>query len=156
MKKFLFIAFLLAAVSTAIAQQQKGDMQIQAQAAYIDVAGSGSGTVYLNMSRFVADNIELGATPIVTFSSAVTTLNLSLFGKYSFLTADAKLVPYVGAGVTFIDLTGDYGTTGFTLTGGTRYFITEQVNIDLGANLIFVEGENAFLLLAGLGYIFRW
>lgn len=156
MKKHLLFAFLLVAGCTAFAQQQKGDVQIQAQAAYIDVAGFGSGTLYFNGSRFITDNIELGLTPIITFSSATTTFNLGLFGKYSFLTSDAKFVPYVGAGITLLDLGGDAGTTGFTLTAGSRYFVTEQVNIDVGANMIFVEGENAFMLLAGLGYIFRW
>lgn len=156
MKKFLLISLLLVAVGAAYAQQQKGDAQIQAQAAYIDVGGVGSGTIFFSGSKFITDNVELGLTPTITFSSFATTLNLTIFGKYSFLTPDAKLVPYVGAGITMIDLTGDNATTGFTITGGTRYFITEQINIDLGANLIFVEGQNAFMILAGLGYIFHW
>lgn len=148
---------MLVVVTTATyAQQQKGDMQIQAQAAYFNFAGSDAGTVYFNASKFFTDNVEAGAAPTITFSPAGTTLNLAVFGKYSFLTSDAKMVPYVGAGISFFDLGGEFGSTAFTLTGGTRYFITEQVNIDFGANLAFTEGENTLFVLAGLGYIFRW
>jgi outer membrane protein W len=153
MKKFLFIALLLIAGGSAFAQQQKGDFQVQAQAAYYNLDGFDFGNIYFNASRFVTDNVEIGVSPNITIST-VTSVNMTVFGNYSFLTADAKMVPYVGAGITFYDLGSDQALTGFTLKGGLRYFVTERVNIDVGPNLVLLEGANLFILNAGLGYIF--
>ncbi len=149
------IVFFLA-TGAAFAQQEKGDMQIQAQGAYYNIAGSDNGTIFLNVSRFITNNVEIGISPVITFTPVTTSVNLALFGKYSFLTPDAKLVPYVGAGVSIFNLGEDFASTGFTISGGTRYFLTEKVNIDLSANMAFTEGTSSFIVLAGLGYIFSW
>lgn len=154
MKKLLILTAFVVASSAAFAQQQKGDFQVQAQASYISVSGIDIGSIYFNASKFVTDNIEVGVSPYVTISSFSTDVNLTIFGNYSFLTPDGKFVPYLGAGVTLYQLGGDFAQTGLTLKGGIRYFVTERVNIDVGPNLVFVEGTNIFILNAGLGYIF--
>lgn len=158
MKKIIILAVFTCSLSAAVAQQQKGDFQVQAQASYISFSGIDIGSIYFNASKFVTDNVEVGASPYVTISSFAgdtnADLNLTVFGNYSFLTANAKMIPYLGAGITFYGLGGDTSQTGLTLKGGLRYFVTERVNIDIGPNLVFVEGANIFILNAGLGYIF--
>ncbi len=154
MKKLLFLLVLLVAGSAAYAQQQKGDFQLQAQAAYYSVEGFDFGSVYFNASKFITDQVEIGASPYLTISTE-TTMNLTLFANYSFLTSNAMLVPYAGGGLTFYNLGSSFGSqTGFTLKAGLRYYVTERVNVDIGPNLVFVEGTNIFILNAGLGYIF--
>ena len=153
MKKLIVVSAIVLASTAAFGQQQKGDFQIQAQAAYYNVAGFDFGNIYFSGSKFVTDNIEVGVSPNITIST-LTSLNLTVFSNYSFLTDDAKLVPYAGAGITFYDLGGDGALTGLALKGGVRYFVNEHVNIDVGPNLVLLEGANLFILNAGLGYIF--
>ncbi len=166
MKKLIILTALLASVSAVYAQQQKGDFQLQAQASYFSNSFAGqsfsSGSLYFNASRFLTDNIELGIQPFIMFSTQ-TTLNMSVFANYSFLTDNAKLVPYIGAQVMFYDLGSDpdYSQVGFGLKGGVRYFVTERVNIDAGPNIAWLsaptgatEGSTLFQFTAGLGYIF--
>lgn len=155
MKKLFILTAFMAAATVALAQQQKGDFQLQAQGAYYSTSGFDFGSLYFNASKFVTDKVEIGVSPYFTFSTE-TTVNLSVFGNYSFLSGDAKMVPYAGAGITFYNLGASAGSlTGLTLRGGIRYFITEQINVDIGPNLVFLEGANLFIVNAGLGYIFR-
>lgn len=167
MKKIIILAALLVSASAAFAQQQKGDFQLQAQASYFSNSFAGqsfsSGSVYVNASRFVTDNIEVGLSPFIFISDISTTMNLSFFGNYSFLTENAKLVPYAGAQVMFYNLGSDpdFSQVGFGLKAGIRYFVSERVNVDVGPNIAFLsapaglsEGSTVFQIAAGLGYIF--
>ncbi|MBL7849543.1 MAG: outer membrane beta-barrel protein [Cyclobacteriaceae bacterium] len=166
MKKLIFLVILFATVTSAYSQQQAGDFQLQAQASYFSNSFAGqsfsSGSIYFNASRFFTDNIEVGVSPFFMFSDQ-TTVNLSFFGNYSILLDDAKLVPYGGVQVMFYNLGSDpdFSQTGFGLKAGIRYFITENVNIDVGPNIAFLsapaglsEGSTLFQFTAGLGYIF--
>ncbi len=153
MKKLLILTAFVISASAAVAQQQKGDYQIQAQAAYYNVSGFDFGNIYFSGSKFVTDRVEIGVSPNITIST-VTSVNMTVFANYSFLSGDGKMVPYAGGGITFYDLGGDGALTGITLKGGIRYFVTERVNIDVGPNLVLLEGANLFILNAGLGYIF--
>lgn len=166
MKKLVILAALLVSASAAFAQQQKGDFQLQAQASYFSNSFAGqsfsSGSLYFNASRFVTDNIEVGFSPFIFFSTE-TTVNLSFFANYSFLADNAKLVPYAGVQVMFYNLgtDPDFSQTGFGLKAGVRYFVSERVNVDIGPNIAFLsapagasEGSTMFQIAAGLGYIF--
>ncbi len=166
MKKPLFSLVLLISAATAFAQQQKGDFQLQAQAAYFSNSFAGqsfsAGSLYFNASRFVTDKIEVGISPYFIFSD-ITTVNLSFFANYSFLTENAKMVPYAGVQLLFYNLGSDpdFSQTGFGFKGGLRYFVSERVNIDVGPNISFLsapegltEGSTLFQFTAGLGYIF--
>lgn len=153
MRKLIILLSFMIVASGAMAQQQKGDIQIQAQGSYFSNEFIDFGFLYFNASKFVTDNIEIGVSPQFSFST-VTTVTLSVFSNYSFLTADAKAVPYLGAGFSIYDLGSDTSTSGFTLKGGLRYFVTERVNIDFGPSVIFLSGSNLFVINAGLGYIF--
>lgn len=166
MKKLIIMMIVLASASLAYGQQQAGDFQLQAQASYFSNSFAGqsfsAGSIYLNASRFFTDNIEAGVSPFFMFSDQ-TTVNLSFFGNYSFLLEDAKFVPYGGVQVMFYNLGSDpdFSQTGFGLKAGIRYFITENVNIDVGPNLAWLsapaglsEGSTLFQFTAGFGYIF--
>lgn len=154
MKRIFTMAVLTMLFSSPlVAQQQKGDFQLQAQGSYYSIAGFDGGYIYLNASKFVTQNIEVGASPIISISTA-TTLNLAFFGNYSFVTKDAKLVPYAGVQLQLYNLGSEFGSqTGFGFRGGIRYFISEHVNIDVGPNITFMEGTTLFYFNAGLGFI---
>lgn len=166
MKKLILLVILLVTVTSVYSQQQAGDFQLQAQASYFSNSFAGqtfsAGSLYFNASRFFTDNIEVGVSPFISFSDQ-TTVNLAFFGNYSFLLDNAKLVPYGGVQVMFYELGSDpdFSQTGFGFKAGLRYFITENVNIDVGPNLVFLsapagysEGSTLFQFTAGLGYIF--
>ena len=166
MKKLIFLTILLASWMPVYSQQQAGDFQLQAQASYFSNSFAGqtfsSGSIYVNASRFFTDNIEVGVSPFFNFGDQ-TTVNLAFFGNYSFLLDNAMLVPYGGVQVMFYNLGSDpdFSQTGFGLKAGLRYFVTENVNIDVGPNIVFLsapsgfnEGSTLFQFTAGLGYIF--
>lgn len=167
MKKIILLSAFLMASFGLFAQQQQGDFQLQAQAAYYSNSFAGQsfsmGSLYFNASKFFTDNIEVGISPFFTFSDASTTMNMSFFGNYSFLTDNGKLVPYGGVQFMFYNLGSDpdFSQTGFGFKAGIRYFVTENVNIDIGPNIAFLsapagapEGSTLFQFTAGLGYIF--
>lgn len=155
MKKQLALIVFSALVSLPLlAQQEKGDFQLQAQGSYYNFAGFDGGYIYLNASKFFTQNIEVGASPIFNIGAGGTTVNLSFFGNYNFMVENAKMVPYIGAQVLLYNLGSDFGSqTGFGFKGGLRYFITEKVNVDVGPNITFLDGETLFYFNAGLGFI---
>ena len=167
MKKFLLIALLLVSGSVAFAQQAAGDFQLQAQGSYFNNSFNGlsvsSGSLFVSASRFFTDNVELGIAPFFLFGDFSST-NLSIFGNYSFLTQDAKLVPYAGAQLLFTGLgtDPDFSQTGFGIKAGLRYFVRENINIDVGPSMSFMsaptgasEGSTQFVFNFGLGYILK-
>lgn len=166
MKKLFTLLVCMAFTGLSMGQQQAGDFQVQAQASYFSNSFAGqtfsSGSIYFNASRFFTDNIEVGVSPFFNFGDQ-TTVNLAFFGNYSILLDNAMLVPYGGVQVMFYNLGSDpdFSQTGFGLKAGLRYFVTENVNIDVGPNIIFLsapagysEGSTLFQFTAGLGYIF--
>lgn len=167
MKRIIILCAFVMASSWLFAQQQQGDFQLQAQASYYSNSFAGqsfsSGSLYFNASKFFTDNIEVGLSPFFIISDASTTVNLSFFGNYSFLTDNAKLVPYGGVQFMLYNLGSDpdFSQVGFGFKAGLRYFVTENVNIDFGPNIAFLsapdgvsEGSTLFQFTAGLGYIF--
>lgn len=154
MKKLsLFLLLTVASLTFAFAQQQKGDFQLQAQGTYFSASGFSGGTLFLNGSKFITQNVEVGASPIFTFGGE-TTINLSIYSNYNFLLNDAKMVPYAGAQLLLFNLGANGGSqTGFGFKGGLRYFITERVNVDVGPSITFLSGTSLFYFNAGLGFI---
>lgn len=171
MKKIKILFVLLLTAVAVFAQQQKGDFQVQTQFSYTNMSATVGGSsfsismgqLYGSVSKFVTDKVEVGVSPILSITSAGnfsrTSLKLSLFSNYSFLTENAKLVPYAGASLIMdtggIDInTGAEKTTAsFGLRGGLRYFVTERINIDVGPSYYF-GSFNTFIMNAGLGYLF--
>ncbi|MBS1486657.1 MAG: outer membrane beta-barrel protein [Bacteroidetes bacterium] len=166
-KTVLFLMMTVAAMAT-YAQQQKGDFQLQGQISYNSVTDNGTTTSYglvqLNVSRFFTDRIEAGVAPILFLNKDAGFSRFAFFGNYSFLTQNAKLVPYAGLQIMLtsqksisVDANGNITsgtetTTGFGLRGGLRYFITEKVNIDVGPNITF-DKTSTFIFNVGVGVI---
>lgn len=168
MKPIIIFSLFLLSMGVS-AQQEKGDFQIQAQMNFTSVSTSGTATslgmIMFNVSRFFTKNIEAGISPQIMIIKNAGSTRLALFSNYSFLTKDAKLVPYAGAQIlisaqkqpevganaqiTYANKT----TVGFGLRGGARYFVTERINIDAGPNLSFSNKTTTFVFNIGVGVI---
>jgi hypothetical protein len=104
----------------AMSQQQKGDVELQFQGYYFTTVGTdfsiGSGTLSAKIGPYITDNLQVGIGPTLTItttpetkvgppptytiteeSKTTTTFGSTAFFVYSFLTRNAKLVPYFGA-----------------------------------------------------------
>lgn len=157
MKKLLTIA-LLALTISAYAQQQAGDLSIQFSGNYNsnkttfdDVETKQfSGNVYIKIGKFFTQNIEIGLKPNIFFygepepvdndpekteNKLRANVGLGLYGTYSFLTADAKFMPYGGAEVNYFPI-GDESTMNLGPYAGVKYFLSERINIDTNINYL--------------------
>ncbi|MGC4022385.1 MAG: hypothetical protein QM734_10765 [Cyclobacteriaceae bacterium] len=173
MKKILSLILMTGVTFAVSGQQQKGDIQAQAQFSYtsmtVSVSGSSQtvsiGQLYMNASKFITDNVELGVSPILSFvkysGDSQTSLKFSAFANYSFLTDNAKLVPYAGGqlivdtGAIDVDTGKQKTALGFGIKGGLRYFVTENINVDMGPSYSFYSNTNLLIFNIGLGYLFK-
>ncbi|HCW05879.1 MAG TPA: hypothetical protein DGG95_00745, partial [Cytophagales bacterium] len=109
--------------------------------------------------------IEAGIAPLLMLNKDFSMNQTQFFANYSFLTSDAKFVPYAGAHIQLsalkvqsVDpLTGNSTSTtktsvGFGFRAGIRYFLTENVNIDVGPRISFGD-QSSFIFAAGVGVI---
>lgn len=157
MKKITLVAFVVfAACTSAFSQVEKGDLNLSFNALYTGMDGMGMGQISGKFGYYLTQNIEAGVAPSITFFKAgdesLTMPTLGLYGTYNWLTEDAKLLPYAGASITFTKVL-DEGRTGFSLYGGSKYFITEKVNVDGGMQLLFIDGSTAVVLQVGIGFL---
>jgi hypothetical protein len=159
MKNITTILVFLASLP-AFAQQQQGDLSIQLSGNYYsqkvtfgnDVIRSRQGNIYVKVGKYFTSNLELGVKPNINFSMVmenkptasdpvrlkqrfVTNLGFGLYGTYSFLTSDGKLMPYAGAEIGYAPVDKE-ATINLGPYAGVKYFVTERINID--ANLSFL------------------
>ncbi len=160
MKKILTLLALMISL-TSFAQQQKGDLAIQFSGNYIQqkiridkfTQRYGAGNIYLKIGKYFTTNLEMGVKPNLNFSlipkfisnksgeitqvknDFQTNVGFGIYGTYSFLTNDGKLLPYAGAELSYAPL-GKEQTINLGPYAGAKYFVTERVNID--ANLSFL------------------
>lgn len=161
MKKLYALILSLASL-TVYGQQQAGDLSIQFSGNYTSSSvqyrefGSNAklvkiksfaGNIYVKVGKYFTNNIELGLKPNVFFMpkekkvgeeikySVKTTIGLGLYGTYSFLTADAKWMPYGGAEVNYLPI-GDEATLNLGPYAGCKYFLTEKINVDANLNYL--------------------
>jgi hypothetical protein len=158
MKKILTLATVLLAIA-AQAQQQAGDLSIQFSGNYISSKTTFNGVeekefqgnIYLKIGKFFTENIEMGLKPGVLFfgepvpirandpskteNKLRANFGLGLYGTYSFLTADAKFMPYGGVEINYLPI-GDYSTMNLGPYAGLKYFITEKINLDANVNYL--------------------
>lgn len=159
MKKVMVICMALFFISQSVfSQQQKGDKEIQGNITIISVpeVDMTVGIIQARYGYFFTDRIQAGAFPILSFSSESTTFGSGFFGTYSFLTSNAKMVPYVGMQW----LTPDFGNFDYSAIGfqaGAKYFISEKVTLDGNFNYMISlsGGYGVIFVSSGLGYIFR-
>lgn len=156
MKKLILFAFVLFAGFSAFAQIEKGDKNISFNALYMGTEGFGMGTISGKIGYYFTQNIEAGITPSISITKfgdeSETSPSIGFYGTYNWLTQDAKLLPYAGAAINFIKF-ADETQTGLGIYGGSKYFVTEAVNIDGGLQLLFVDGNSAFLIQVGVGFL---
>ncbi len=155
MKKLLLIGFIL--INTiAFSQVEKGDKNLTFNALYTGGEGFALGMISGKFGYFVTQHIEAGVTPSLSVIKAgdetITSPGLGLYGTYNWLTADAKLLPYAGASINFIKVI-DQTETSFGLYGGSKYFLTESLNIDGGLQVQALDGNALFIFQVGIGFI---
>lgn len=150
--------------SSATAQIEKGDKEIQA-AGYLFTV---SGITLVNLSGIYGycytDKLQFGGGPTLTimdfgFGNS-TNLGLTFFGRYYF-TARNKLIPYASAQWYQYDLAPDDPVGFFDMSfiqggAGFKYFVNEYIAWDVSGNLGFSlgGGDVCFFAIAGLSAIF--
>jgi outer membrane protein W len=157
--KSIYTLIFCVLTTAAFSQQQAGDLSIQFSGNYTSNSisfGNTSiktrqGNIYLKLGKFFTPNIELGLKPNVLFSPDIkpdpknsektittlkTSLGLGIYGTYSFLTADAKFMPYGGAEVNYLPVSGGDATVNVGPYAGVKYFVTEKINIDANVNYL--------------------
>jgi outer membrane protein W len=158
MKKLITIMAIMASFSV-YGQQEKGDLAVQFSGNYYSqrikfgdqTERSLFGNIYVKIGKYFTQNLELGLKPNVSFmldkefklngsevevtDKFVANIGFGLYGTYSFLTADAKFLPYVGAELNYVPIQKE-ATINLGPYAGIKYFVTERVNID--ANLSFL------------------
>lgn len=138
MKKILFIILLLATTKT-FAQQTKGDLSLTFAGTYTHFKDFGFGQIFGKAGYMITDHIEVGGKPTIMLGTGYSGGGLGAYGTYNFITSDVKLVPYAGAELSFLSIKVE-GMKAFTQTnlgiyGGSKYFVTEKLNIDAGLNI---------------------
>lgn len=154
MKKFLLSICICGVISFANAQVEKGDVNLTFNASYTSFSGSGFGVISGKAGYFVTQNVEAGVTPQILIGDGFSAFGTGIYGTYNFLTADAKLLPYVGGAFSF--LAGDFESTALGAYAGTKYFINEKINVDGGLNLSTNLGEGGGTVITfqvGIGFI---
>ena len=141
MKKLVLFVCALVMSTVAFSQVEKGDITGTANVSFSSVKPKDGDAINmanfdLRAGYFFTNNIEGGLTLSISNAAEITATGIGPYAVYNFLTADAKLLPYVGAnflnfntGVEGADAINQLG--GF---GGVKYFLTEALNIDASLN----------------------
>lgn len=163
---FTLCAFVL--TISAFGQQQKGDLALQFSGNYIQntfVIDSknyryGGGSIYVKVGKFFTNNLELGLKPNVSFSlitepvvsrrgdivdtkkTFTSNLGFGLYGTYSFLSNNGKLLPYGGAELSYAPVQKEK-IVNFGPYIGLRYFVTERINIDANSSWLMNLGSTS-------------
>lgn len=167
LKTSFILLFLLSLVSfISNAQVEKGDKNVSAQFSFNSPVGvesaAGNWNLFVNAGQYYTDNIEIGVTLLLTGTTgdnSSTTPGYGAFANYSFLTGNAKMLPY--AGVQFFSLkAGDADPfISIGVNAGLKIFATEKVfinnRLDYGTLISPSEAEGGNLnLTVGLGFLF--
>ncbi len=180
--KSLFLCLALCAVvfaTPAVAQQQKGDVELQFQGYYFRSVGSdlefGMGNIAGKIGPYITDWLQVGVGPTLSITTTSTTTfnpttfqvsksseTTTTFGSTAFLVASlltrgAKAVPYVGAQYFKQDFsnTDDKGSVG--INAGVKYFFSKKAAFDVSGNYLFTlnsEEKGGMLYFAvGLSFL---
>jgi len=161
MKKLSVIVALLAFFVSATAQQQQGDLAIQFSGNYFSQKvtfndteiKSFGGNIYIKLGKYFTQNLELGVKPNIAFFPKTETetvggetkfkqkldanFGFGIYGTYSFLSNDGKMLPYAGAEISYVP-SGEESTVNLGPYAGVKYFLSEKINVD--ANLSYLLG----------------
>lgn len=179
--KSLFLCLVLCAVVLsvpAVAQQQKGDVELQFQGYYFRTVGSdlefGSGNLAGKIGPYLTDWLQVGIGPTLSIttmttqnfntttmqleksSETTTTFGSTMFIVASFLTRGAKAVPYVGAQYFKQDFSDseDKGSVG--VNAGVKFYFSKKAAFDVSGNYLFTlnEGQEGGMLYFAVGLSF--
>jgi hypothetical protein len=157
MKKVYVLILWLVSITT-YAQQQAGDLSIQFSGNYstssIEIDGRKTkffnGNIYVKVGKFFTPNLELGLKPNIFFTpkekvnpndeedikySLKTDFGMGLYGTYSYLLPNGKVMPYGGAEVNYTPR-GEDASVNLGPYAGVKYFLTEKINIDANLNYL--------------------
>lgn len=176
---FFAVFLLLVTVSgLSLAQQQKGDIELQLQGSYFTTFATdvsvNVGTIAGKCAPFLTDNIQIGVGPTLTItttkittvapltgrpetrSNTKVTFGSTVFVTYSFILKDARAVPYVGASWYKVDFSRGEERGWVGLNGGLRYFLTKRTSLDFSASFLktITEHETGSMLLFSFGLSF--
>jgi hypothetical protein len=167
MKKLVLIVFALIVSTVAFSQVEKGDISGTANVSFtsqkfkdFDEATNMS-NIGFRAGYFFTNSIEAGlaldVTGMSTAGESITTVGWGPYAVYNFLTADAKMLPYVGANFYSMDMGGDFDAINqLGAFGGAKYFLTEAVNVDASLNYTSWLGDikgSTFVFKLGIGVV---
>jgi hypothetical protein len=151
MKKLAAVLMLICHFHLVSAQVEKGDLTATTNLTFISMDGTSFGLFFLKGGYFVSDHVEVGSSLQLMFAPGETGVGIGPYGTYNFLTQDAKLLPYVGAQLSILSLYG-MNVNSFGVYGGSKYFLTEAVNVDAGIVLAQGFGDvDGFVFTASIG-----
>lgn len=179
---FLMLGVAIVAMP-ALAQQQRGDVELQFQGYYFTTVGTdftfGSGSLAAKIGPYLTNNLQIGIGPTLTVTTATeynttfdpntfeivtttdtkttTTFGTTAFFVYSFLMRNAKVVPYFGAQYFKQDFSNsdDKGSVG--MNAGVKFYFSRKTAVDVSGNYLFTlnkDQEGGMLLFAvGLSFL---
>jgi hypothetical protein len=163
MKKIILLLIVVATSFAAYSQQEKGDRVINGNVNFTKQEDSdASATITLKFGKFFTQNLEVGFAPSIILGGGSTTTILSAYGNYNFLSADSKLIPYIGANFGVINIAvpntdEDLVSAAYGGNAGMRYFFGEKTFFDAGFEyraFSFESGSSSSIgLNFGLGVI---
>jgi hypothetical protein len=179
--KSLCLCLVLCAVVLsvpAVAQQQKGDVELQFQGYYFRTIGTdfefGSGNLAGKIGPYITDWLQIGIGPTLSIttttsstvnpttfeidktSETTTTFGSTAFIVASILTRGAKAVPYFGAQYFKQDFSDDKdkGSVGFN--AGVKFYFSKKAAFDVSGNYLFTlnTDEQGGMLYFAVGLSF--
>lgn len=158
-KTILMMTALVLLASQAMAQQQKGDTELQLQGTLsIGISGDtqDNGSIFINWGRFFTDRNELGVSAAAFFDEDGDIFGVGgPFWRLNF--GRGKTVPYIGlsAYTSFGEFSGDLVGN---VEAGSRWFLKRNVAFTLSGALLydFDESEFADNLNVLFGFSYFW
>ena len=143
MKKILLVGLTLIS-SITFAQVEKGDITATGNVSWTNMKFKDVDDPFTltNFSArggyFFTNNVEAGISLSVSGTSVAgessSTFGFGPYAVYNFLTADGKMLPYLGANFYSSSTTDQDAINQLGAFGGAKYFLTEVVNIDANLN----------------------
>lgn len=151
--------------SSALGQQEAGDVELQFQGYYFRTVGTdfefSSGVITGKIGPFITNNLQVGVGPTLTITSSAlggtqTTFGSTAFFVYSFLLRNAKAVPYFGAQYFKQDFSNSDEVGNVGINAGMKYFFAKKTAFDFSGNYLFSlnEGGEGGLLYFAVGLSF--
>lgn len=143
----------LAIASSAHAQTAPTDYNYVGLGVGVGDVGDSDVGLSVNSKFTVSDHVSVrpGVISDLDFSDGQTAFNVPVTYDFDPVTANGKLLPYVGGGVAFT--VGDDSDVGPLLTAGADYRITDKVTLNGAVNWSIYDDSQVNGTL-GVGYTF--